>query len=84
MECDYRILPNKRACLNKRTPQLLNVPGHISETSKPILIKSSALNADVFAKLISLKSGKVEGSFSASAPRTFIRHNTVFYFCPQW
>ena len=45
----YRILPNKRACLNKHAHDL-NFPAHISETSEPI--------SQEVTLLISLKSDK--------------------------
>ena len=45
---DYRILPNKRACLNKRTPCLLNLTGYISETTEKIWIIFSAHKVQVY------------------------------------
>ena len=44
----YRILPNKRTCLNKCAPRLLTLSGHISETTEPICSKFSALIGEVF------------------------------------
>ena len=78
----YHILPDKHACLNKSTPRLLTLPGHILETTELISIKFSALILryiciDEFTQLFSLRSDKVEGQFSASAPDTFFQRNMV-------
>ena len=78
----YRILPNKRACLNKHIPRLLTLSGYILETTKPIPIIYSALNIRVplRSQSVTLMSDKGKGSFCASAPGAFIRRNTVPHF----
>ena len=47
IKIQYRILLNKRASLNNPNPPLLNLPGHTSETTKPISVKFSALDVEV-------------------------------------
>ena len=43
----YRILLNKRSCLNKHAPWLLNLNGHTSESTEPIWITFLALEGKV-------------------------------------
>ena len=68
-----RILPNKRACLNKRTPDLTF--GYISKTDKLILFKFSAPNVKVHTHNF-IEIGQ-EYRFSDSTPGAFIQRNTV-------
>ncbi len=71
---EYHILPNKHTCLNKCIPRLLTLPGHISQTTEP---STKCTGIHEFPLWFSLRSNKVRGSFSASAPGLFIRQNTV-------
>ena len=67
-KCNYRILPNKHACLNKHAPATFNF-------DKLYLRNYSTIQGSTLQ--ISLKSDKDEGSLSASAPSAFIRRNTI-------
>ena len=70
------------------------IPGHISETPKPISVKFSALNTiptlyygiHDFTLSVSLKSDKDKGLFSAYTPSMVVRQNTVYMYyvatCP--
>ena len=76
---NYCILPNKRACLNKRTPDFL----FWLVISEKFLIQSESsfqhltLTYSMVHTASFIQSDKGEGLFSVSAPSAFIRQNTV-------
>ena len=75
----YRILLNKRACLNKCVPDFLLGLA----VSQKLLIRSESSFQHLKLRFqgsilqVSSISDKGKGSFSVSAPGAFIRRNTV-------